>query len=99
MAFFLSRSTRECTQDAIKRMMRVQEIKHYEKYLVLPSLIGRGDKASFSYIKERVWKKLQDWEGNFLSQARREVLIKTVIQAIPTFAIGYFKLYLGYAMK
>ena len=30
-----------------------------------------------------------------MSQAGREVLIKMVIQAIPTFAIGYFKLPLG----
>ena len=39
--------------------------------------------------------KLQGWEGKLLSQARREVLIKTVIQAIPTYAMGYFKLPIG----
>ena len=26
----------------------------YEKYLGLPSLVGKGKKSSFSYIKERV---------------------------------------------
>lgn len=42
--------------------MGVQEIKFYEKYIGLPSLVGRGKKANFNYIKERVWKKLQWWE-------------------------------------
>ena len=76
-------------------MFRVQKIKFYEKYLDLPSLVGRGKKASFNYIKEHIWWKLQGWEGKLLSQARREVLIKAVIQVIPTYAMGCFKLPLG----
>ena len=47
----------------------------YEKYLGLPSLVGKGKKASFRYIKERVWRKLQGRERKLLSQAGREVLI------------------------
>ena len=31
----------------------VSKIKQYEKYLGLPSLVGKGKKASFNYIKER----------------------------------------------
>ena len=45
-------------------------------------------KASFDYIKERVWRKLQGWEEKLLSQAGREVLIKAVVQAIPTYTMG-----------
>ena len=61
----------------------------------LPSLVGRGKKASFNYIKERVWQKLQGWESKLLSQASREVLLKSVIQAIPTYAMSCFKLPIG----
>lgn len=35
------------------------------------------------------------WEGKLLSQVSREVLIKAVIQAIPTYVMGCFKLPLG----
>ena len=76
-------------------MSGVQEIKFYEKYLGLPSLVGRGKNASFIYIKEWVWRKLQGWEEKLLSQAGREVLIKAVIQGISTYAMGCFKLPLG----
>ena len=65
------------------------------KKLRLPSLVGRRKKEGFNFIKEKVWRKLQGWEGKLLSQAGREVLIKVVIQAIPTYAMGCFKLPLG----
>ena len=42
------------------------------------------------YIKERVWAKLQDWKEKLLPQVGREILLKAVIQAIPTFAIKVF---------
>ena len=55
----------------------------------------KNKKASLNYIKERVWSKLQGWKEKLLSQAGREVLIKAVVQAIPTFAMGFFKLPMG----
>ena len=73
----------------------MQEIVHFEQYLGLPSLVGRRKKEGFNFIKENVWRKLQGWEGKLLSQASHEVLIKVVIQAISTYAMGYFKLPLG----
>ena len=76
----------------IKDTLGVPEIRHYEKYLGIPSLVGRHKKASFDYIKERVWRKLQGWEEKLLSQAGREVLIKAVVQVIPTYTMGCFKL-------
>lgn len=38
---------------------------------------------------------MQGWEGKLLSQAEREVLIKSVVQAIPSFTMGCFKIPLG----
>ena len=63
--------------------------------LGLPTVAGKNKKPSLNYIKERVWVKLQGWKEKLLSQARREVLLKVVVQAIPTFAMSCFKLPVG----
>ena len=42
-----------------------------------------------------MWKRLQGWKDKLLSQAGREILIKSVIQAIPTYTMSYFKLLKG----
>ena len=64
----------------------------FESYLGLPTLVGRLKYHSFSYLKDRVWKKLQGWKGMLLSRARKEILIKAVAQSIPTYTMGVFQL-------
>ncbi|XP_030948600.1 uncharacterized protein LOC115972446 [Quercus lobata] len=86
------KATSSDTQESIINLLGAPDIKQYEKYLGLPSFMGRGKKASFAFIKERVWSKLKGWKEKLLSQARREVLIKAVIQALVSFAMSYFKL-------
>ena len=92
---FFGKSVREETKDAIKVLLGVPEIKQYEKYLGLPVVVGKNKRASLNYIKDRVWGKLQGWKEKLLSQAGKEVLLKAVVQAIPTFAMGCFKLPIG----
>ena len=64
---FFSKNTDSEIQDSIKDLLGVPEIKQYEKYLGLPSFVGRNRKASLTFIKERVWKKLQGWKEKLLS--------------------------------
>ena len=89
---FFSTNTPHRTQAAISNFLGVPIVQRYEQYLGLPSLVGRGKKKSFSLIKERIWKKLKGWKEKLLSQAGREILIKAVIQAIPTYTMSCFKL-------
>lgn len=44
------------------------------------------------FIKERVWANLQGWKEQLLSQAGQDVLLKAVVQVIPTFAMSRFNL-------
>jgi hypothetical protein len=73
-------------------MLEVPAIKQYERYLGLPSFVGRAKYSSFAQIKERVWSKLKGWKEKLISQAGREILIKSVAQAIPAYAMSCFRL-------
>jgi len=61
-------------------------------YLGLPTQIGRRKVDCFTYIKEKVWKRIQGWKESMLSRAGKEVLIKAVAQAIPTYVMGVVEL-------
>ncbi len=54
--------------------------------------MGSSKTQSFAYIKERVWSKLQGWKERLLSQAGHEVLLKAVVQAVPTYEMSCFRL-------
>jgi hypothetical protein len=58
-----------------------------ERYLGLPVHVGRSKGGTFAYLKDRIWNRIQGWKEKFLSWAGKEVLIKAVAQAIPTFAM------------
>ena len=55
----------------------MQDTRH-NKYLGLPSIIGRSKTEVFAEVKERVGKKLAEWKEKMLSMGGKEVLIKAV---------------------
>ena len=92
---FFNKAVSEDTKSRITSFLGVLEVKEYEKYLGFLAVVGRNKKASLIYIKERVWSKLQGWKEKLLSQAGREILLKAVVQVIPTFTMSCFKLPVG----
>ncbi|XP_031107504.1 uncharacterized protein LOC116012168 [Ipomoea triloba] len=60
------------------------------KYLGLPMMIGRNKKEIMSFIKQRIVNRIHGWNHRFISRAGREILLKTVLQALPTYAMGVF---------
>ena len=49
-------------------------------------------KKAFEHLKDRIWKRIQGWKEKMLSNAGKEVLIKAVAQAIPTYAMSCFEI-------
>ena len=67
----------------------MQDTRH-GKYLGLPSIIGRSKTKVFAEVKEKVRRKLARWKGKLLSIGGKEILIKAVAQAVPTYTMSYF---------
>jgi hypothetical protein len=91
-SIFFSKNTRRETRDHLLLLAGVNSTRRYEKYLGLPSLVGKSRMASFMGIKNRIWERINGWKEKFLSQAGKEVLLKAIVQAIPTYTMSVFQL-------
>jgi hypothetical protein len=63
-----------------------------EKYLGLPMTIGRSKEGAFKNLPKRSWGKVHGWKGQGLSMDEKGTLIKSVLQAVPTYPMGCFQL-------
>jgi hypothetical protein len=76
----------------VKNILHVQSETLNEKYLGIPSDVGRSKSGAFKYLKDRVWKKIQGWLERLLSAGANDVLIKSIAHAIPIFSMACFRL-------
>jgi flagellar biosynthesis protein FliR len=63
-----------------------------DKYLGLPAMVGLDKSENFLYLLERIIERLKGWKEKFLSMGGKEILLKAIIQSIPVFAMGVFKI-------
>jgi len=74
------------------QLSRISEASRLDTYLGVLAWIGKNKGQAFKEIVERVRKKLIDWKVKFLSQAEKEILLKAVVQGIPTYTMSVFQL-------
>ena len=61
-------------------------------YLGLPTHWGRSKTMATAYIRERVREKLDGWKTKLLNQAGKEVMIKSVAIAVPSYPLSVFSM-------
>uniref|UniRef100_A0A803QE18 Reverse transcriptase n=1 Tax=Cannabis sativa TaxID=3483 RepID=A0A803QE18_CANSA len=84
--FFSSNSSID-VRARMTQIMNIQEADGTSLYLGLPSIVGRNKKAILGFIQDKMQKRVHNWENRFLSKAGKEVLLKTVAQAVPSYAM------------
>ncbi|XP_031131793.1 uncharacterized protein LOC116033173 [Ipomoea triloba] len=87
-----SRNTMESSREEVAQVLGVSRASNFEKYLGLPSFVGKNKKLVFSYIEDKFRQRVGSWNKKFLSQAGREILLRSVAQAMPTFSMSVFLL-------
>jgi len=90
-----SPNTSNYTRQQMRAILSINQEAKSEKYLGLPVTVGRSRKKTFEYIKQRIWVRIQGWQEKLLSKAGKEILVKAVAQAIPTYAMSCFDLTKG----
>ncbi|XP_028070767.1 uncharacterized protein LOC114273190 [Camellia sinensis] len=84
-----SKNTDLVTQQ-VTSILGVGSMATYGKYLGLPYCVGHSKRSVLGFVKERVWHRLNGWKEKLLSVVGREVLIKSVAQALPTYIMSCF---------
>lgn len=80
------------SKEQVCHLLQMHEANESTVYLGLPNVVGRNKTRVFGFLKEKMKNRVHSWKELWISQAGREVLIKTVAQAMPTYAMSMFLL-------
>jgi hypothetical protein len=90
-----TKNTVDSDRTAVMNALGISTEARNEKYLGLPVYMGQSKSQTFAYLKDKVWKRIQGWKEKLLSKAGKDILIKAIAQAIPTYAMSCFDLTKG----
>ncbi|KAL8107925.1 hypothetical protein AgCh_024360 [Apium graveolens] len=79
-------------RDHVCQILQMAEAGDRSMYLGLPTVLGRNKVSVLNFLKDKVSKCIQSWDGRLVSQAGKEILIKSVAQTIPSYAMSLFLL-------
>ena len=91
-SIFFSPCTPVETQVKVCTALNIMAEAITDKYLGLPPIVGIDRSDCFQHLIDRVLCRIRGWKEKLLSVGGREVLLKAVIQAIPSYAMSVFKL-------
>lgn len=74
-------------KEAILGNLRVKQVPIHSKYLGLPVIFGRRKSDLFKFLVEKICHKIMGWKEKMLSSAGKEILIKSILYAIPQYVM------------
>ncbi|XP_060962319.1 uncharacterized protein LOC115696532 [Cannabis sativa] len=86
-------SPNTCNSEAefSRRTLGLDNKPFISKYLGIPQFFGRSKKEHFNFFLQKASSKLSNWTNRLFSRAGKEVLLKVVIQLIPSYAMSCFR--------
>ncbi|CAN1215535.1 LINE-1 retrotransposable element ORF2 protein [Linum perenne] len=88
LGIIFNASTHGLLKEAVCNILGVTNTTNGDRYLGVPPVVGRKKKQIFAFIRDRVWDRLKSLASGQISAGGREVLIKAVAQAIPTYCMN-----------
>lgn len=89
---FFSKNTSTSLINELCNKPNFHEANDQSLYLGLPNIVGRNKSSIFGFLKEKLQNRLQGRESKMLPKGGKEVLLKTVAQTLPNYAMGVFLL-------
>jgi len=80
----------DAAKQDVHSVLQIETEALAERYLGLPTALGRSTKETFEYMPNKLRGLVRAWSGREASCASREVLLKSVAQAVPTYPMSCF---------
>ncbi|CAN6691212.1 unnamed protein product [Malus baccata var. baccata] len=92
---FFGANTPKRQKAKIVNSLGIQSKQGFGKYLGLHADFGHSKKAVFAEIRDKIEARMSGWAEQYLSQAGKEILVKSVAMALPNYAMSCFRLPIG----
>lgn len=91
-ALFFGKGCSEIVKQRVKAQLGISSEAFNDSYLGMPTEVGKSPTKTFKFLPDRAWSNLFGWSDRPISRAGKETLLKSIIQAIPTFIMSCFQL-------
>jgi len=91
-AYFFSENTTPDVKAEVSAVLNITDESLNDKYLGLPALVGVDRSDCFRHLIDRISMRVNGWKEKILSSGGKEVLIKSIAQAVPTYAMMVFRI-------
>lgn len=98
-SIMFSPNVQAARRESLYFFLQVDETFNHGKYLGLPSLISHNKYQVFSFVEDKAWARIQNWNKKFWSRAGKEILLKIVVQALLAYVMSVFLLPKGLCLK
>ncbi|XP_052483052.1 uncharacterized protein LOC128036184 [Gossypium raimondii] len=78
----------QCT--TLSSLLKMKVVTKLDRYLGLPISIEKKKPVAFQSILDRAASRINSWSKRLLSNGGKEILIKSILQSIPTYALSVF---------
>lgn len=89
---FYSANVMQYNKDSLYQILQIPEADVNARYLGLLNIFGRNKAVIFSYLKDRVTTCIQKWNEKCISRPSKEILVMSVVQMLPSYAMNVFLL-------
>lgn len=87
---FFSKNIKHVDKAVVVETLNMRLVDEQSLYLGLPSTIDRIKTVVFAYIKDKIKERIRGWSGRCISGSGKEILIKKVLQVVPTYTMNIF---------
>lgn len=89
---FFSSNVIHFNRSRVCQTLSTREADSQSKILGVPNMLSRNKAAILGFLKEKVCNKIRSWANRSVSKAGQEVLINSVAQSLPAYAMSVFLL-------